>query len=381
MGLLTLASCKDDFPQAPDSSANMTVLNSIKIVNAGENGNIVMEGVVDEDAKTVSFPRIDTLTNFANLKFEAVVSNGAKLDKEVYPVVFEQGQSEKVIVVKVTNSPRFREYLVRLRLKVPVFGADFEKGKVFDFTSNPLGNPIYDAFTGAVTRASGFDGNQVLIGHRTAAHLLNVSDLKTGAINKIPLNMTGVPSIYSGAFVNGHSYLVNLSANNDASGLRVFHWTSPSAAPQTIVNVTTIPGAGATRYGDNFSASLDAQGNGYFFLGNNGGTMVLRFDVANYTTVSNPVTFAVPATVAGAWSTYNRIGNTAEYLFTGHDAPIALVSEGGTSVFTMSRTIIPIRALDARIVNFNGAYVHHPKADDFETKHEVLDVDIARSMI
>lgn len=37
--------------------------------------------------------------------------------------------------------------------------------------------------------------------------------------------------------------------------------------------------------------------------------------------------------------------------------------------------------MNTPIVNFNGAYVHHPKADDFETKHEVLDVDIARSMI
>lgn len=37
--------------------------------------------------------------------------------------------------------------------------------------------------------------------------------------------------------------------------------------------------------------------------------------------------------------------------------------------------------MNTPIVNFNGAYVHHPKADDFETKHEVLDVDIARSII
>lgn len=354
VGLLTITSCKDDLPKPMDTSANETVLTSIKLVNAGATGTTVLQGTVNEDEKTISFPRIEPETDFSQLKFEAVTSTGAKLDKDSYSVTFAEGEAEKVIVVKVMNSPRFREYLVRLRLKVPVFGADFEKGTTYDFTSNPLGNPIYDAFAGAVTRASGFDGNQVFIGHRTAPHVLNVSDLKAGVINKLPLNMTGVPGAYSGTFVNGHSYLVNLSGATDASGLKIHHWASPTAAPEMIVNVTTVPGAGTTRYGDNFSANLDAQGNGYFFLGNNAGNRVLRFTVANYTNVSDPVSFAVTGTAAGSWSTFNRIGNTAEYLFTGHAAQISLVSEGGTAAFTMSGTNVPLIASDARIVNFNS---------------------------
>lgn len=359
MGLLTLASCKDDLPEALDTSANVTILNSIKITNAGANGTTVLEGVVDEDAKTVSFPRIDPSTNFANLKFEANLSAGAKLSQDTYPVTFEDGQSEKVIVVKVLNSPRFREYLVKLRLKVPVFGADFEKGTTYDFTTNPLGNPIYDSFTGALTRGSGFDGQQVLVVRREAPHLLNVSDLKTGVINKIPLNMTGVSQgtfiLNMGAQVNGHTYIANLSGNTAASPLKIYHWTNPSTAPQVInnINVGTITGAGV-RHGDNFSVSLDNQGNGYFFFGDNAGGKILRFDVANYTTVSNPTVFAVPVAGAGSWTSYNRIGNTSEYLFTGHDAPVALVSEGGAAAFTMSRTAIPVRGSDARIVYFNS---------------------------
>jgi len=359
MGLLTLASCKDDLPEALDTSANVTILNSIKITNAGANGTTVLEGVVDEDAKTVSFPRIDPSTNFANLKFEASLSAGAKLSQDTYPVTFEDGQSEKVIVVKVLNSPRFREYLVKLRLKVPVFGADFEKGTTYDFTTNPLGNPIYDSFTGALTRGSGFDGQQVLVVRREAPHLLNVSDLKTGVINKIPLNMTGVSQgtfiLNMGAQVNGHTYIANLSGNTAASPLKIYHWTNPSTAPQIInnINVGTITGAGV-RHGDNFSVSLDNQGNGYFFFGDNAGGKILRFDVANYTTVSNPTVFAVPVAGAGSWTSYNRIGNTSEYLFTGHDAPVALVSEGGAAAFTMSRTAIPVRGSDARIVYFNS---------------------------
>jgi hypothetical protein len=158
-----------------------------------------------------------------------------------------------------------------------------------------------------------------------------------------------------GAQVNGHTYIANLSGNTAASPLKIYHWVNPAVAPDVIanINVGTITGAGV-RHGDNFSASLDSQGNGYFFFGDNAGTRILRFDVANYTTVGNPVSFAVPITGAGSWTSFNRIGNTSEYLFTGHDAPVALVSEGGSSAFTMSRTVIPIRASDARIVNFNG---------------------------
>lgn len=359
MVLLSLSSCKKDLPEALDTSANITVLNSIKIVNAGAGGTTVLEGVVDETAKTISFPRIEPTTDFSNLKFEAVLSDGAKLEKETYPVTFEDGQSEKVIVVKVLNSPRFREYLVKLRLKVPVFGADFTTGTTYDFTSNPLGNPIYYAFSGATTRGSGFDGEKVLIVKRSDdAHLLNVSDLKNGVTTKIPLNMTGIAGgtfpINMGAQVNGHTYIASLSGSG-ASPLRIYHWTDPSVAPQVILDVTTaaIPGAG-TRNGDNLSVSLNDQGNGYIFFGDNPGSKTLRYDVTNYTTVSNPTAFAAPVAASGSWTSYNRIGNTSDYIFTGHDAPVALISEGGSPAYTMSRTSIPVRGSDARVVNFNA---------------------------
>ncbi|HET8829948.1 MAG TPA: DUF4623 domain-containing protein [Pelobium sp.] len=359
MGFLTLSSCEKDLPGALDTSANVTVLNSIKILNAGADGTTVLEGVVDETAKTVSFPRIEPTTDFSNLRFEAVLSDGATLDKETYPVTFEEGQSEKVIVVKVLNGARYREYLVRLRLKVPVFGADFTTGTTYDFTSNPLGDPIYYAFSGFTTRGSGFDGDKVLIVKRPDdAHLLNVADLKNGVTTKIPLNMTGIAggtfNVNMGAQVNGHTYIASLSGSG-ASPLKVYHWTDPSAAPEVILNTTTagIPGVG-TRHGDNISVSLNDQGNGYIFFGDNAGTKTLRYNVSNYTTVSNPIAFAMPIAGAGSWTSYNRIGNTAEYIFTGHDAPVALISEGGAASYTMSRTSIPVRGSDARVVNFNA---------------------------
>lgn len=363
--IISLASCMDELPKPMDTSSNETVLNSIKIVNAGADGATVLQGVIDEEAKTVSFPRIAPETDFSNLKFEAEVSAGAKLDKEVYPVIFEEGKSEQVIVVKVQNSPRFREYLVKLRLKVPVFGADFENYATYDFTANPIGNPLYDAFTGQVTRGSGFDGKYVMIAHRTAPHLLNVTDLKAGIINKIPFNMTGAPAIYSGTLVNGHTYLAGLSGANQGIGLKVLHWTDtdPIAAPKIIIDQTTaVPGAGSARYGDNISASLDDQGNGYLFFGINGNSgIVLRYNVTNYSTVSNPIAFPAPITAGGSWTTYNRIGNTSEYLFTGHQVQLALATDGGTAIYTTTKmttiangTSFPITSSDARIVYFNG---------------------------
>ena len=33
------------------------------------------------------------------------------------------------------------------------------------------------------------------------------------------------------------------------------------------------------------------------------------------------------------------------------------------------------------VVNFNGAFVHHPKANDFKVIHEVLDVEISKNII
>lgn len=50
-----IVSCSKELPKNVDSD-DAVVLQSIKIVNAGAAGNQVVEGVIDEDKKTVSFP-------------------------------------------------------------------------------------------------------------------------------------------------------------------------------------------------------------------------------------------------------------------------------------------------------------------------------------
>lgn len=351
-------SCEEDFPTNVESPYEV-VLKSIQIVNAGADGNTVVEGRVDENTKTVWFPRLDPETDLTAIRFEAEMSEGAQLDKETYSFAFEEGKDEETIVIKVVNGPRFREYFVTLRLNVPVYGADFSKPQIIDHTNNELGNPIYPTFISSTTRGSGFDGKHVLIVTRAAggSHLLDVNDLKNNEIKPIPLNLNGVSGgtfpVNLGAQVYGHTYIANLSGGL-ISPLKIYHWADPSQEPQVIANINKadIPGAGA-RHGDNLSVNIDQNGNGYIFFGDNAVTQILRFKVQNFTEISEP-TILPSQSGLGAFMNMNRIGNTDQYLLTGHEAPIMVVNAEATVLYKMANTSIPIRSCDPRIVYFNG---------------------------
>lgn len=347
-------SCTKKYPENVESP-DKVVLESIKIVNAGPNGDQVIEGVIDEVAKTVTFPRIDTTTNFDAIRFDAVMSNGARLDKEAYEFNFAGGVTRNSQIVKVVNNDRFREYQVTLRLNLPVFGADFEKPTYHDYTANDIGNPKYPDFISANTRWTGYDGNHVLIVTRTSTgpHLLKVDDLKDNKIEPIKLNMTGVPAPYAGALVNGHTYLANLGAT-----IRIHHWTDPTAAPQEIGNfVTGNYGGKGTRYGDNMSVSLDANGNGYMYFGsNNAGNDnipdIFRLKVTNYITLSDPISLA-PQPGLTPFMTMTKVENTSDYILTGYRSPIRLVSESAVQSYALASDAVPQNGVDARVFTFN----------------------------
>ena len=356
--LVSVYSCKKDFPKNIESN-DAVELKAIKIVNAGAGGNEVLEGIVDEDKKTVWFPRLDTLSDLSNLRFEAMMSGGAKLDKETYDWGFEKGASAKTNVVKVINNKRFREYLVTLRLIVPVYGADFTKPRIYDFTNNEIGEPVYPTFTGLLTRSSGFDGENVFIitRHAMGSHLLNVNDIRAGNATPKNVNTTGITGgtfpISVGAQVNGHSYIASLSGSQ-ASPFKIYHWTDPSAAPEVIasLNIAMIPEAG-NRHGDNMSANLDANGNGYFYFGDNTVSKILRLKVTNYTTISDPTVLA-NASGSSYVMNINRVGNTSDYLYTGYDAPIRVANESAVISYAMNNTGLSNRSSDPKVVYFNG---------------------------
>ncbi len=356
--LVSVYSCKKDFPKNIESG-DAVELKSIKIVSGGAAGNEVVEGIIDENKKTVSFPRLDTLTDFNKLRFEAVMSDGAKLDKESYVWEYGVGASSKTNVIKVVNKKRFREYLVTIRLMVPVYGADFDMPKIYDFTNNDLGQPVYPAFSSLLTRSSDFDGENVFIitRHAMGSHLLKVSDIREGNVIPRTMNITGISGgtfpISVGAQVNGHSYIASLSGSQ-ASPFKIYHWTDPNVAPEVIanINIASIPGAGA-RHGDNMSANLDANGNGFFYFGDNAVSKILRLKVTNYTTVSDP-TVLPNASGSSYVMSFNRVGNTSDYLYTGYDAPIRVANESAVISYAMAPTAVPNRGSDARVVYFNG---------------------------
>ncbi|MFV0605416.1 MAG: DUF4623 domain-containing protein [Niabella sp.] len=359
--LLTAVSCQKDYPENVDSPYQV-VLKSIKIINAGQNGNTVVDGVIDEVTKTVSFPRLDTMTDFSNIKFEATMSDGATLDQSSYAFNFGVGASANSSVIKVINDTRFREYMVTLRKLVPVYGADFGKPTIYDNTNNDLGNPVYPSFTSLLTRGSGFDGENVLIVSRASfsvpnPQILKVSDLRNNVVTPQYLNVTGVSGgtypVNVGAQINGHTYIANLSGGQ-ISPFKIYHWTDPTAAPDVIanLNIASIPGAGV-RHGDNMSANLDANGNGYFYFGDNAVSKILRLKVTNYTTVSDP-TVLTNASGSTFVMSFNQVGNTGDYIYTGYDAPIRVANESAAISFALASTAVPLRGSDARVIHFNG---------------------------
>ena len=72
--------CDDDYP-ASTVDPYETELLAIKILNAGPDGNRVVEGTIDEENKMINFPRLEVESNFSALRVEATLSQGAHLNK------------------------------------------------------------------------------------------------------------------------------------------------------------------------------------------------------------------------------------------------------------------------------------------------------------
>ena len=101
------------------------------------------------------------------------------------------------------------------------------------------------------------------------------------------------------------------------------------------------------------SANLDANGNGYFYFGDNAVSKILRLTVTNYTTISDPVVLP-NASGSSFVMSFNRVGNTGDYIYTGYDAPIRLANENAVISYALSNTAVPLRGADARVIMFNG---------------------------
>ena len=350
----TMNSCSDDYPDALDAPYNTDLL-SIKIINAGADQNLIYEGTIDEEKKMVSFKRFDPSTDFSNLKVEATVSEGAELDSDVIDATLSDDETEKTVLLRVKNHARYKDYFVRIRKKVPVFGADWDKATLYDFT----GGKIADAASGS-TRWADFDGNHVLLVSRNGGvkpELFSVADLKAGTIDspKI-LDITGIAGgtfpISCGALRNGHIYVSNLSGGG-VSPLKIYYWETPDSAPENILNsilADDAPNAN-TRHGDNASFNIDAEGNGYVFFGSNNGADFIRYSVNAGKTVGEPKVLT-SFSGANSYPTIFRIGRTSDYVFSGINTYPRIVSEENKASAEIS-SLSGLQITACQIVVFN----------------------------
>lgn len=387
---LMMVSCDEDFPKNVESN-EFAVLESIKIKNVGLAGDSVVVGKVDEINKRVTFAELHKTTNLTNLQFEYTLSDGATLQIPSTNFTIADGDLKKDAIFRVQNGKRYRDYIVTIAHQQ--FGANFENGyyKLFDFSANPFGESLYPDFIGTNTRSADFDGSHALIVSREGGvkpHLIKMFGdngiIKTGKANALMLNTTGIAGgtfpINSGRLAQGHIYLSNLSGNITTVGghLKIYHWTDTINAPSQPPTLLYTFGddasevamtIGKVRYGDNMSADIDATGKGYLFFGSNSviGNL-LRLTVTNFTEITDPKVFAIPAAnQAGAFMTMNPVdGVKGEYTYTGGlTAPIMLIDADANLLYKMKATTEPFKsACDVRIIKFNRErYLILTKAD------------------
>ena len=354
MMVATLVSCGDNYPASMDSPYDTDLL-AIKILNAGEKGDQVVEGTIDEEKKEVNFPKLDTLTNFSALRLEAKLSDGAQLEKTEIDCKMAPDDEQKKLIIRVLNHNRYKDYFMTVRKHIPSWGAEFKNATVYSFA----GDHRYEDFKTLDTRGADFDGQYVLVVTRTdnKPHLLKVDDLKAGNINRIPLDLTDVSGgtfpYNMGALANGHIYMATL-AGGKPSPLKIYYWETPTSKPEVIFNSTVqdIPESGK-RYGDNMSLNIDKNGDGYIFFGENTAQNILRLTISNHKNVSEPTILPADPKMKVSMNIY-RYENTSDYLYSGLAMPITLSSNAAQKKFSLSAANQPAEAVAARAFMFNN---------------------------
>lgn len=351
-GASMLVSCEEKLPENKVYPYE-TQLISIKILNAGADGNTVVEGTINQDKKEITFPKLDKESPFDQLRVEATVSEGAEITETVYDYSMEEGIASKTQVIRIQNHQRYTDYFMTIKRRIPVFGADFETPVEYKF----LDAAKLPGVAGGISRCADFDGELVLIVKRTPPYVLKYEDLKAGKIEPQELDMTGVEGgtypVNCGFLANGHIYIASLSGAA-ASPLKIYYYETPSSKPEVIGNFTNIPGADA-RHGDMLSANIDKNGDGYIFFGSSGSKDFIRIKVSGHKTTSEPTVLASNANATANTYVY-RIEDTDKYLWSGLRLPVTLsdenVTPGGASL-PLDDNILPKESVAARMFTFN----------------------------
>ena len=57
----------------------------------------------------------------------------------------DEETSDKTLILRIVNNKRYKEYFVKVRKRVPVYGADFEKPTVYNFSGDNIYSDYADA--------------------------------------------------------------------------------------------------------------------------------------------------------------------------------------------------------------------------------------------
>lgn len=362
---------------------------TVRIINVDNSQDYTV--TIELDAPTLT-PYVDrvTITLSSGLDVDAFVSMN---DKTIYfKTPNETSVTVKEIVTKPVRTQKTLTALVdgklakenpgKLQLdfmglqdeytfsfgNIAEIGADFTKGNTYDRSTNTT---IYPNYSTADLRHAHFDGNHVLIVSRSGTatatpHLYTLADIAAGSISSpIALNVTGLAGgtyvTNAGRLSQGHIYICNLTTGVTGTPLKVYHWASPTAVPEEIINFNGVTESITGRFGDEMSVDLDESGDGYIFFGEQtpttGGRICLRFKVTGFTTVSDPVSIPMPGEASyGMFMTYNAVsGKDNEYLLTSTASPIRLINKDMVQTYALTSTSMASAALDARIIVFNSA--------------------------
>ena len=322
-------------------------LKTIKIVNAGENGDKTVDGTIDESMMTITFPRISSKSNFAAIKFEITASEGAKLEQETYDFSMTKEETEKEVIIKVVNGSKYTEYMCTVGRIAPLFGADFAKAKehALEGTATKLEDHRWSSFDGKVAALSGKAGISVvsiadILADKPGFKLLDLSAC-SGGIFPVDCCQTH----------DGHIYACNLANGGE---LKVYYWENADAQAETLFS---LPIEKTFRLGDNMSMDLDEKGNGFIFLqSNNGGAFtqnIVRLTVKNGKEVSDPQFLDVQFKNQYSYDTITKLDGSDFYAYSGSGCLQTICDNMMSTQFEFPNAPDFAELNSLRIVNFN----------------------------
>jgi len=362
---IVMFSCREDFDSIPSNpaEANRTKVENIIMFVGGKQ----YEGKTNEKTKQIYFRFLDlkgqdTTAVLSNVTFDGDFPRGARFDKESYDFTFAKGEAENTRTIAVVNEGRKREYFVTLRLRMPPPGIDFSKAKATNFADN--------------CRMADVDMEHVLVLSRDNPHLLRISDLKNGVLDRIPLNKTGMSDgLIAGAvnngggIQNGHAYCCSWG-----NPLKIYHWKTdqPDEPPTVIANIyaSSLPDPTVSRFSDQVSVNLNNNGRGNIYVTGRIGALdirhALRVGINGWTNAAAPVLLPLQnadGTVTGFtgvsgssnyWPTFNVVDeSSSEVLYGGNYAEIKLMDNDLKVIYRWTSFGV-INGTSPRIIHFNG---------------------------